>query len=185
MADIVGGPAGSRSEPEDLPEATELPHAPLGSFWAGCARLQLVEEATHLGNSLHSAPSYPILHDFSPLKQALGSKEAKILCPLQDHTPSSLQTLLQPGMASLLPAPQSPALPTLHTSFVVMPASRPSSSELHGSAPLPSYSKGHCPFCSQLRYKPLHGRNQVPPPLFLNLLLQCWVIQKVSPPNTH
>lgn len=77
--DAGGGPSGSCSEPKDLPEVTKWPYPTLGSLRGGQARLQLAEETTHLGNSLSSAPTYPIPHDFWPPKNSRSSALCKAM----------------------------------------------------------------------------------------------------------
>lgn len=111
-----------------------------------------------MGHGLHSAAPYPIVRDFSPLRQALGSKEIKVLSPLQGHACSNLQTLLQPETPSPLPAPYPCAFSGDASPFSELMS-------LRGTAVAWPYCailhRGHRPFSSLLRYKHVHCGNRI------------------------
>lgn len=120
-----GAPAGSPSELEDLPEATDPPTP----CWEACGQdgpgsnsSQLVAKGVTLGNHLDSASTYLYPHDCSAPKQAVDSKEVKTL--------SLCRTMLTAisrhcsGLECCSSSGSQPYLP--HTPSLVRPAAGPS-----------------------------------------------------------
>lgn len=154
----MGGPAGSLSEQEDLPEVMEPPHAPPESLRAVYTPgSNLLKELPTWGRAPTGTPLTQTCLTSRPQSRPWASKNSRFpaLCTARLLPASRLSPALLPAQSQ----------PYILLTPLVMPASRPLSSELRdpkrqscGLAPRPSYSM-EVTICSSRHFP---GGNQMP-----------------------